>query len=272
MQKTVNLFVHLYIMRRLRRLTWRLLIIPTLGLLSVSCGTTRHTASPYIGKTNNTAITTRPQQSKHNNRKDVAKDKHVNSMTLSEPSVRLIKEAESWLGTPYAWGGNDSSGVDCSGLVLQVFLRSLDISLPRTSEQQMLYCQHLERCDLEPGDLVFFTVRGGDKVGHVGIYVGDGNMIHASSSKGVTVTPLETPYFVQNLHSYGRVERYYALVKGSLTKSGEHVPYDKSPGNKSLRGHKNFSTPMPSAVFGKTKSKTSVSQTNTTADEPDFFD
>ncbi len=88
----------------------------------------------------------------------------------------VIAEAEKYLGVPYLWGGTTPQGFDCSGLVQYVY-RSLGINLTRVSQTQYLEGMPLTRDELQPGDLVFFE-KDGD-VHHVGIYAGDGYMIHA---------------------------------------------------------------------------------------------
>lgn len=130
----------------------------------------------------------------------------------------LLAEAQSWLGTRYEYGGNTRNGIDCSGFVLQVYLTALDIKLPRTSSQQQQFCSPIQKADLRPGDLLFFTGRSGSKVGHVGIYVGDGNMIHASSSKGVIITAIDSQYFLAHFHSCGRVGAYDSRLRAETTK------------------------------------------------------
>lgn len=178
--------------------------IIALGL--ASCGSTRHTARQSGKSKTSATVTPKPK-------KPAPVVRHINIKSTENPvTANLLKEADSWLGTPYLWGGNDRNGVDCSGFVLQVYLKSLEIDLPRNSARQQEYCSEINKDQLRPGDLVFFTVRGSDKVGHVGIYIGEGNMIHSSSSKGVVITPLDNPYFVRNYHSSGRVEKYYALM------------------------------------------------------------
>ncbi len=96
------------------------------------------------------------------------------------PQVAAI--ALKFVGVPYQWGGSSPSGFDCSGLT-QYSYRQVGISLPRTSQSQFQVGQHVSasRADLlQPGDLVFFGTDGDPgKVHHVGIYVGDGNYVHA---------------------------------------------------------------------------------------------
>ena len=182
-----------------------------------SCGSSRQVASASTTTSHGKSKSTRKAPERHS--KQPRAHISTDNPALNPVTLQLLKEADEWLGTPYAWGGNDRKGVDCSGFVTQVYLRSLEISLPRTSERQMQYCVPIEKKDLIPGDLVFFTVRGGDRVGHVGIYIGNGEMVHASSSKGVVVTPLSNPYFVANYYSSGRVERYIALLDSKSKKS-----------------------------------------------------
>jgi len=104
------------------------------------------------------------------------------------------KVLSPWLGTPYLLGGTTKNGVDCSGFVSGVYMEKEGMSIPRTSAEEFKIGKAVAKHDLNIGDLVFF----GDnlKVSHVGIYVGNGNFIHASTSLGVTVTPLSDSYWV----------------------------------------------------------------------------
>lgn len=87
-----------------------------------------------------------------------------------------------YLGVPYLWGGSTPSGFDCSGLT-QYCYRQIGVTIPRTSQSQYNAGQHIDRASLDllkPGDLVFFGTDGdGSMVHHVGMYVGDGNYVHA---------------------------------------------------------------------------------------------
>ena len=111
---------------------------------------------------------------------------------------RLIARARQMQGTPYVWGGESDSGVDCSGLIYKLLLEEgADArGLPRRASTQMAGLGvSVDKEDLSPGDLVFFTTY---KAGasHVGIYLGDGDFIHASSAQGkVTISNMSEGYY-----------------------------------------------------------------------------
>ena len=107
----------------------------------------------------------------------------------------LLKRALALLGTPYRWGGTGTNGFDCSGLVGYVFKTALGIDLPRVSRDMANTGQRIDRAALTAGDIVFFKVHG-KRVDHVGIYVGDGQFVHApSTGKDVMVSRLDQGYW-----------------------------------------------------------------------------
>lgn len=127
----------------------------------------------------------------------------------------LVSCAREWLGTPYRYGGNDRKGVDCSGLTCNVFERVAGIKLPRDSRSQSEYCLSVRRSDMQPGDLVFFVNKsGGSRINHVGLYVGDGRMIHASSSRGVMESSITDGYWHDRYYCSGRVEAVTYAARG----------------------------------------------------------
>jgi cell wall-associated NlpC family hydrolase len=104
------------------------------------------------------------------------------------------KTAAHFIGTPYRFGGEGPTGIDCSSFVQQVF-RENQISLPRTAREQSKMGSEVADGDLQKGDLVFFHTYA-SYPSHVGIYLGDGKMIHASSGKGeVTVSDINSDYY-----------------------------------------------------------------------------
>lgn len=131
---------------------------------------------------------------------------------LHPQSNALLTEAKKWLGTPYKYGGQDKRGVDCSGLVLNVYQKALDIKLPRNSGEQASFCSPLAKDKLLPGDLLFFATSGSGKVSHVGIYVGDNKMIHSSASRGVIVSNISEAYYLRTFAGAGFVEKYHAMI------------------------------------------------------------
>lgn len=143
------------------------------------------------------------------------------SGSLPAETRRLLEEARRWMGTSYRYGGSTRSGVDCSGLTSQIFVNALQIKLPRSSAQQSEYCRRIDRSELMEGDLVFFRT-GSKGVSHVGMYVGDGRIIHSSTSRGVIVSSLDESYYRRTYHSSGRVERYYAMISGKIGKKNKN--------------------------------------------------
>lgn len=117
----------------------------------------------------------------------------------------LLAEAYTWVGTPYRYGGQSRSGADCSGFVMQVYLKTLGIKLPRSSREQAQQGRRVKRSELRPGDLVFFAIGRGSTVNHVGIYAGNNMMIHASASRGVMLATFTDPYFTRHYHSARRL-------------------------------------------------------------------
>ncbi len=117
----------------------------------------------------------------------------------------ILKNAKKQVGVPYKYAGNDSKGFDCSGFTSYV-LKQNDLVVPRRAVDQYNGSRKLKRRSVQQGDLVFFDSGAG--VNHVGIIVsGKGEpltMIHASSSKGIVITNIETSsYWSQRLAGFG---------------------------------------------------------------------
>ena len=96
----------------------------------------------------------------------------------------------------YHYGGaSPDTGFDCSGLVAHVYERAWGLSLPRRTEEQRRIGRAVKRSDLQPGDLVFYNTRN-RPYSHVGIYLGDGNFVHAPrAGRRVRVERVESPYW-----------------------------------------------------------------------------
>ncbi len=118
----------------------------------------------------------------------------------------IIDYAAGFLGCKYVYGGTSPSGFDCSGFTQYVFAH-FGVSLSHSSATQYTNSVRIKKSELLPGDLIFFSqTSGSTKVGHVGIYVGDGQFIHAASpGKGVRYDELESTYYVNHYIGCGRV-------------------------------------------------------------------
>lgn len=119
----------------------------------------------------------------------------------SASSTSLIKEAKKHVGTPYVWGGTTPRGFDCSGFVQYVYKKK-GKNLPRTSTSMKWKTKHVSKKNIKKGDLLFFATYK-KSVSHVGIYMGDGKVIH-SAMNGVRIDQIKSGYWKNTFHSAGR--------------------------------------------------------------------
>lgn len=139
--------------------------------------------------------------------------RHDQDYRLPQLADSILQRGLTLLGTPYRFGGSsEGTGFDCSGFVGFVFRKEAGIELPRSTREMInLDAPQVERHELEPGDLVFFNNRGRGRVSHAGIYIGDDQFIHSSSSRsgGVRVDSLDDKYWRA---SYMEAKRVLAMA------------------------------------------------------------
>lgn len=128
------------------------------------------------------------------------------SPAVSGSQPAPVRRALGYLGTRYRYGGSSSRGFDCSGFTSYIY-RQHGISLPHNSAAQYRVGKPVRRSELRPGDLVFFRTRG-SRISHVGIYIGNGQFVHASSARGrVRVDTLNSGYYHQRYVGARRISK-----------------------------------------------------------------
>ncbi len=118
---------------------------------------------------------------------------------------KLIEVVADWKGTTYLYGGNNKTGVDCSGFVGSVYQEVYNKQLHRRSRDMLLDVKIIKKSELSVGDLIFFKTGGKSYVSHVGIYIADNKFIHAAS-RGVVVNDLNDTYYSKAYYKSGRVK------------------------------------------------------------------
>ena len=127
----------------------------------------------------------------------------VNLADLTKVKGLLISQYRLWKGAPYKYGGASLNGVDCSAFVQNTFKTKLGYQLPRTTRTQIKQGRPISKSSLKVGDVVFFMT--GKNSLHNGIYIGKSQFVHASTSKGVTVSNLNNVYWKRTYHSARRI-------------------------------------------------------------------
>jgi cell wall-associated NlpC family hydrolase len=129
-------------------------------------------------------------------------DVEVEALTNTE----LYNFIDNWYGTHYRMGGTTKNGIDCSAFSGTLLSTIFSFNMPRTAREQYKICEHLNKEDLLPGDLVFFNTHGSG-VSHVGVYLANNHFVHSSSSEGVKISSLDEDYYSRKFICGGRVNQ-----------------------------------------------------------------
>lgn len=119
-------------------------------------------------------------------------------------NTKLYQFIYDWIGTPYRLGGQTKNGIDCSKFASEVYANVFNTTLGYNSRNMYTQVNPVKKNDLKPGDLVFFKIRS-KNITHVGVYMGDDQFAHASSSRGVMISNLNEAYWKRYYFDGGRV-------------------------------------------------------------------
>lgn len=135
---------------------------------------------------------------------------------MSVSGTDVVKEASKYLGDPYVFGAEGPNTFDCSGLVEYVY-RKFGIKTPRVAADQAHFGVPITRAKIQPGDLIFFNWHGGSSADHVGIYAGNGEMIHAPHTGTVVKrVKLNSYYWANNI----AIRRFPGVTNGPADSTG----------------------------------------------------
>ncbi|HRK74174.1 MAG TPA: NlpC/P60 family protein [Rhodothermales bacterium] len=147
-------------------------------------------------------------------------------MPISRAKAMLRTMPDKWRGVPYRFGGTSRRGIDCSAFVQQVMQDVFDVSVPRNTSGQSGAGERVSKGQLQPGDLILFSSRYSSSGRHVGIYVGDNEFLHISSTRNRVV--------IANLDSYGnspglRFSQARRIVKLDADEPSFELPAETNP-------------------------------------------
>ena len=126
------------------------------------------------------------------------------TVSTEDLADRIITEALKYKGTPYSYGSKGPRAFDCSGFTSYIY-KQFGVTLNRSSKDQVNNGVAVSKSNLQQGDLVFFSTNGVYPT-HVGIYIGDGNIVHASTAKdGVKISSLHASYYTTNYFAARRI-------------------------------------------------------------------
>ncbi|EBI6200994.1 hypothetical protein DX185_17385 [Salmonella enterica] len=156
----------------------------------------------------------------HGHQKDRFHEQHALGPDLLPVIASLHDQLHLWRGTPYHYGGTTHKGVDCSGFVWRTLKDKFHIQLDRLTTEQLIHMgKKISPESLQPGDLVFFRI---NNELHVGFYDTEHHFIHASVSKGVTRSSMDSPYWKKSFivaRRLPRISKTFSLADNNISTS-----------------------------------------------------
>lgn len=180
----------------------KIFIIFGLSLLAACSSTQSVTAGGGTenNRTNDEQLTQLISSLKTNKPNNAGNVKLDRAFSTEAKAAQLNKIYRQWVGTRYRLGGTDRRGIDCSAFMQEIFHQAYGIALPRSTSGQKEIGKKINKNELKQGDLVFFR-----KNNHVGVYLGNGKFMHASTSQGVTISSMDEKYWTRTYTQSRRV-------------------------------------------------------------------
>jgi lipoprotein Spr len=122
---------------------------------------------------------------------------------ISNP--RLFQSVCDWMGTPYKYSGDDKKGIDCSGLVCELYKKCYNVNIDGSARDIHKNIKPVKKAELREGDLIFFKIKH-NKISHVGIYLGQNKFVHSSTQRGVVISDINDPYYEKYFYQAGRIK------------------------------------------------------------------
>jgi len=182
----------------MKRLSKYYFLTVFVGLILMGCGPQpRYTSEPVRKSKSQTVLWEEDQETESTQHHQKKSESKIDKAKMG----RIIN---SFLRTPYKHGGESKAGIDCSGLVMQLYKQYAGFNLPHNTKKLYQLVKQVDRDDLVYGDLVFFS-DGWFSVSHVGIYIEEGKFVHSMKGSGVIVSSLAEDYYEKRYRGARRV-------------------------------------------------------------------
>ncbi|OOF51864.1 endopeptidase [Rodentibacter genomosp. 1] len=178
----------------------RFLTILGIVILATACSSRVHHTNSKISESDDAQLTGLISHLEKANRgaHQTLKTNRPRSGLISDKALAGVYN--EWVGTRYRMGGTSKRGIDCSAFMQTAFWSAYGIELPRSTAEQRYLGRKISKHELQKGDLVFFRHNN-----HVGVYIGNNRFMHASTSKGVTISSLDESYWARTYTQSRRI-------------------------------------------------------------------
>lgn len=175
----------------------RILVIIALSVFTTACANSSRLSQNLRDDTQLSGFIANLEKGKHGAVHHKLRTNRPSGLFGDKALSSVYKE---WAGTRYRMGGTSKQGIDCSAFMQTTFSSAYGIELPRSTAEQRHLGRQINKSELKKGDLVFFR-----KNNHVGIYIGNNQFMHASSSQGVTISSLDEDYWARTYTQSRRI-------------------------------------------------------------------